>query len=174
LAHFVNQRLGQGKVRRLKNLQPIDYLYIPWKSVVQDIADNGGSYHFGPSAAKKRFLELVAADKAREEAVEKGHGQASAPNAMSMNNPSESFSTERELTQHLILPYELHAHRTQQPTSQDDLQTSLHISPYALAYAHSNPRSTSHASLPAVSYHRLPIMDPSLDTLYSVVPNSIP
>lgn len=171
MAYFVNQRLGQGKVRKLKNLQPVDYLYIPWKCVVQDIADNGGSYHFGPSAAKKEFVKLVAADKA----MEKANRKSSACNVMATNDSTESLLTEKQSDQYLISPYEPRSRIAQQMTWPSDSRTSemlLQINPYAPACSHSSYQSASQASLPIGSYHGLPTLDSSSDTSFMVVPNS--
>jgi hypothetical protein len=171
LTLFVNQRIGQGKVRKLKNLQPVDYLYIPWKSVAQDIADNGGSYHFGPSAAKKRFVELVAADKAREEAT--ANRKASASNEMSTNASTESISTEKQSTQYSTSVYELRPHATQEMTSASNSQTTLQMFAHPLSYDHKSYESTSQASLLMGSYQGLPTLRSPSDTPYMVMPNSV-
>lgn len=171
MAFFVNQRLGQGKVRKLKNLQPVDYLYIPWKSVVQDIANNGGSYHFGPSAAKKRFVELVAADKAREEAPDSKTN--SALMGMSPSSSPDPVLGENQSTRNSTSPYALRSHSAQDMPSANDSQTTLHMFSFPISYDHKDYRSISQASLSMSSYHGLPNAQARSDTPFTAIPKSV-
>ncbi|TID20604.1 D-xylose 1-dehydrogenase (NADP(+)) [Venturia nashicola] len=171
LVYFVNQRIGQGKFRKLKNLQPVDYLYIPWKSVVQDIVNNGGSYHFGPSAAKKRFVDLVAADKAREEAPNRENNSASMQ--MSLTGSTDPVFEMSRSTQSSNLPYTLRSHSAQDMPSTNDSQTTLQMLLYPMSDGPKSYRSNSQASLLMSSYHGFPNPQSRSDTPFMAVPNSV-
>ncbi|QDS72355.1 hypothetical protein FKW77_008083 [Venturia effusa] len=170
LAFFVNQRLGQGKVRKLKNLQPVDYLYVPWKSVVQDIANNGGSYHFGPSAAKKRFVELVAADKACEEATNSNPSLAMLE--MGPNRSPDPVLDEDHSSGNSSLPYALRSRSNQGTSSANDSQTTLQFFSFPMSNDNKNYRSTSQGCLSPRSNHELPYQQPRPNPPFMAVPNS--
>jgi hypothetical protein len=137
--------MGTGKVRKLKNLEDVDYLYVPWKSVVQDIFDNGGSYHFGASSAKKKFVEMVKADKVRHQGSQKARQAASLSIETGTNLAIQTTSTARQSPTYSLSS--LH------PTSQTapyissprgshfDHHKDLYTDPYAISQMGSRPAS---------------------------------
>ncbi|KAF2399389.1 hypothetical protein EJ06DRAFT_557236 [Trichodelitschia bisporula] len=56
LNQAVNELMGYGRSR--KSHHHADGASIPWKDVAQYIVDNGGSYHFGNSTCKKKWMEI--------------------------------------------------------------------------------------------------------------------
>lgn len=139
--------------------------------MVQDIADNGGSYHFGPSAAKKRFVELVAADKAREEAPNSKKNPASTE--ISFSNSSDPVLEMNRSTRNSTSPYPLRSHSAQHMPSANDSQTTLQMFSYPMSYGPKSYRSNSQVSLPMSSYQGRPNPLSRSDTSVMTVPNSM-